>query len=207
MLFKYDGNILRISWNCSSPEAKFKSSDSWAAAGTAKRQARIQAMYTDRIRTLLSDRSQFASRAKVLEQFVTQFTPMSWNGSLAVILESNAKLLNELDEYPDPAVVQFVAQEKVRLGKAIETERRAETLADRERNACCFHPVRRLFQQPQRDVRKLPGSGLLDLAGNGHGNRPAGPHPNERGSIRSRPAATECRCSGQMRVVENSWVG
>jgi len=61
---------------------------------------------------------------------------MSWSGSLAVILESNAKLLNELDEYPDPAVVQFVTQEKVRLGKAIETERRAETLADRERNAC-----------------------------------------------------------------------
>src|SRR5206468_11914026 len=40
MLFKYDGNILRISWNCSSPGAKFKSSDSWAAAGTAKEESK-----------------------------------------------------------------------------------------------------------------------------------------------------------------------
>ena len=65
MLFKYDGNILRISWNCSSPEAKFKSSDSWAAAGTAKRKARIQAMHTDDILTLLLGRSQFESASKV----------------------------------------------------------------------------------------------------------------------------------------------
>src|SRR5438105_13865571 len=116
MLFKYDGNILRISWNCSSPEAKFKSSDSWAAAGTAKRQARIQPMYTDRIRTLLSDRSQLASRAKVLEEFVTQFTPMSWSGPLAVSLASNAKLIKQLGDYPDPAAGQRADQEKLRLG-------------------------------------------------------------------------------------------
>jgi hypothetical protein len=74
-------------------------------------------------------------RVKVLEQFVTQFRPTSWSGSLAVILESNVKLLDELDGYPDSAVVEFVKQEKNRLGKAIEAERRAESVADRERNA------------------------------------------------------------------------
>src|SRR5438552_11444434 len=58
MLFKYDGNILRISWNCPSPEAKFKSSDSWAAADTATRQTKIQAMRADSILTFPSDHSE-----------------------------------------------------------------------------------------------------------------------------------------------------
>ena len=65
-------------------------------------------------------------RVEVLKQFARQFEPMSWSGSRASIVESNAKLLDELEAYPDPAVVDFVAQEKVRLGQAIEAERRAE---------------------------------------------------------------------------------
>src|SRR5437762_4530275 len=58
MLFKYDGNIRRILWNCSSPEAKFRSSDCCAIAGTENRQARQPAIYTRGILVLLSVRSE-----------------------------------------------------------------------------------------------------------------------------------------------------
>src|SRR5215472_8074015 len=54
ILFKYDGNIRRILWNCSSPEAKFRSSDCCAKAGTENRQARKQARYTRSILVLLT---------------------------------------------------------------------------------------------------------------------------------------------------------
>src|SRR5207248_8803293 len=69
MLFKYNGNIRRILWNCSSPDAKFRSSDCCAIAGTENRQARKQAMYTRSILVLLSvgtdsQASQNFSRAK-----------------------------------------------------------------------------------------------------------------------------------------------
>src|SRR5437660_1086039 len=49
ILFKYDGNMRRRSWNCSSPEAKFNSSDCCAAVGRTNRQTRILTMCTDRI--------------------------------------------------------------------------------------------------------------------------------------------------------------
>jgi hypothetical protein len=70
-------------------------------------------------------------RVAVLKAFVRRFSPMSWSGSRATIMASNAKLLDELEGYPDLAVTEFVAQEKLRLNKEIEAERRAETLADR----------------------------------------------------------------------------
>ncbi len=70
-------------------------------------------------------------RIAVLKEFVRRFSPMSWSGSRATIMAANAKLLDELEEYSDPTFIEFVAQEKVRLGKEIEAERRAETLADK----------------------------------------------------------------------------
>ena len=74
-------------------------------------------------------------RVEVLKQFVGQFHPKSgWSGSLAAILESNAKLLDQLDAYPDPAVVDCVRDEKIRLAKVIEDERRQETALDRRRD-------------------------------------------------------------------------
>jgi hypothetical protein len=73
-------------------------------------------------------------RVEVLKQFVQQFSPMSWSGSRAAIVEANAKLLDDLMAYPDPAVAEFVAQEKVRLCSAIEQERRHETEMDKKRD-------------------------------------------------------------------------
>ena len=50
-------------------------------------------------------------RVEVLKQFVRRFRPITWNGSRAAIIESNAELLNVLEVYPDPAVVKFVAED------------------------------------------------------------------------------------------------
>ena len=49
-------------------------------------------------------------------------------------MESNAKLLDELTNYPDPALLEFIAKEKARLAEAIKMERQVETLLDRERD-------------------------------------------------------------------------
>jgi hypothetical protein len=69
-------------------------------------------------------------RVEVLRQFIRRFSPMSWSGSRATIVASNAKLLDELVGYSDPALTDFIAQEKVRLSNEIAAERRAETLED-----------------------------------------------------------------------------
>jgi len=73
-------------------------------------------------------------RVKVLELFVRRFIPMSWSGSRAMIVESNARLLDDLEGYPDPSVVEIVAREKKRLTSVVQAERRAETLADSRRD-------------------------------------------------------------------------
>jgi hypothetical protein len=73
-------------------------------------------------------------RVAVLKRFVDKFTPTAWTGQRAVIVESNAKLLDELAAYSDPALNEFVASEKKRLMAAIEEERTIDFLIDRERD-------------------------------------------------------------------------
>ena len=73
-------------------------------------------------------------RIAVLREFVAQFTPMSWVGSRAAIVERCVKLLDNLNGYPDAAVAEIAAQEKVRLKEAIEEERRMEAITDRVRD-------------------------------------------------------------------------
>jgi hypothetical protein len=59
--------------------------------------------------------------------------PLSgWTGSRAAILESNATLLDQLDEYP--TLRDAVAQEKERLQEWIKEERGRETASDRARD-------------------------------------------------------------------------
>jgi hypothetical protein len=74
------------------------------------------------------------NRVEVLKKFVGQFSPTGWAGSEATIVETNAKLLDEFVEYPDPAVRQFVAAEKTRLADSVGTIRRVEMLLDRQQN-------------------------------------------------------------------------
>jgi len=52
-------------------------------------------------------------------------------GSPVAIFEENVKLLDNLQGHPDPSVSAFVVQEKARLAREIETERRLEASAER----------------------------------------------------------------------------
>jgi hypothetical protein len=78
---------------------------------------------------LLLDRA--PDRVEVLKQFVCKFTPSSWSGSRAEIIEQNAKLLDLIDQYPDPVVRQFVTQEKNRFAVHIKQARELDDQMDR----------------------------------------------------------------------------
>ncbi len=70
----------------------------------------------------------------VLRAFVNQFASGAWTGSRATEMETNAKLLDQLESEADPALVALVAKEKSRITKAIEEERRSETMNEKNRN-------------------------------------------------------------------------
>jgi hypothetical protein len=61
-------------------------------------------------------------RVDLLKQIVERFRPTAWVGSRAAIIGRFSKLLDDLDGYPDAAVVEFVGQQKVQLAKEIEAE-------------------------------------------------------------------------------------
>jgi hypothetical protein len=73
-------------------------------------------------------------RLSVLKRYIGQFTPMWWIGSQASVIEGYTKLLDELNGYPDAAVIDFVAREKVRMAHEIETARHYDAITDRERD-------------------------------------------------------------------------
>jgi hypothetical protein len=73
-------------------------------------------------------------RVRVLEQFVRRFTQSRWSGSRSTTIESNARLLDELEGDPDSSVAEFIAREKARLASVVQEERQYETWADRRRH-------------------------------------------------------------------------
>ncbi len=74
------------------------------------------------------------NRVEVLSQFVRRFSPSGWSGSRAAIIDANVKLLDKLEMYEDRTVINFVAEEKIRLRGVIDYERRLETASDKERD-------------------------------------------------------------------------
>jgi hypothetical protein len=74
------------------------------------------------------------NRVEVLKQFIERFSPMGWAGSHGTIVESNVMLLAELTSIADPALVEFITKEKVRLAAAVKVERQMETIFERERD-------------------------------------------------------------------------
>jgi len=73
-------------------------------------------------------------RVEVLKRFVLQIKSAGGWGSRAAIVQANAKLLDRLEQYPDPAVTALMAEEKVRLDQYIKRERRSEAASDRKRS-------------------------------------------------------------------------
>ncbi len=62
----------------------------------------------------------------VLAGFIDRFSPASWSGSRAVLIEANARLLDALDGVVPSDVMPFVEQNRRRLSHLIEEERKQE---------------------------------------------------------------------------------
>ena len=71
-------------------------------------------------------------RLGVLKQLAAQFSPVHWVGSDAVNQESNTTLLEALIDHSDPAVREFVAQEKIRRFETAKAAKKAERIMQRE---------------------------------------------------------------------------
>jgi hypothetical protein len=71
-------------------------------------------------------------KARVLREFSRRLRPMSWSGSRAALMEANARLLDDLEDHPDPEVVRLVGVERSQLVMEIEGERRYESAHDQE---------------------------------------------------------------------------
>jgi len=69
---------------------------------------------------------------EVLKRFVARMIPTSWVGSRSAIIQSNASLLDDFAEHPDPAVQEFIATEKAKLPETIKAELDLETLLYRQ---------------------------------------------------------------------------
>jgi hypothetical protein len=119
-----------VSWCDQQPDTRYPA----AAAGVTSVQPSGDTGRPQWTSTALKLLDKAPDRVEVLKKFIGQFSPMSWAGSRAGIVESNAKLLDELAGYPDTALVEFIAKEKVRLAEAIKMERQTETLFDKERD-------------------------------------------------------------------------
>jgi hypothetical protein len=65
-------------------------------------------------------------RVAVLKRFTDEFIPGAWVGTRTSIIESNARLLDELSGYSEPALVEFIAREKSKLTQAVQTEKLAQ---------------------------------------------------------------------------------
>jgi hypothetical protein len=59
-------------------------------------------------------------RVAVLRKFTDE---LAWAGSSAAVIESSVRLLDELAHYPDPALIEFIVNEKTRFAEAIQTEK------------------------------------------------------------------------------------
>ena len=70
------------------------------------------------------------NRIAVLERFINRFSPTSWWGSRAAIMEASTRLLDNLSEYGDQALTEFAGQQHSRLFREIDEERRIETARD-----------------------------------------------------------------------------
>jgi hypothetical protein len=72
-------------------------------------------------------------RGEVLKQYIAQIR-MTTVYARATSLDSFAKLLDELAMYPDPDVMQLVANERDRLRREADARRLSEATAEREQN-------------------------------------------------------------------------
>lgn len=72
--------------------------------------------------------------SNILALFIERFSPRTWSGSLAAILESNVQLLDSLEPPIARELAPLISEAKSRFYAQIEIERQRETTRDRQRN-------------------------------------------------------------------------
>jgi hypothetical protein len=70
----------------------------------------------------------------VLAAFIRRFRPMSWSGSLAALIEANARLLDSVESHVPSGLMPFVTEAKAQLAREIARQRQWETEEDRARD-------------------------------------------------------------------------
>ena len=73
-------------------------------------------------------------RVAVMRAFTQRLRPGVWGGSLATILEANAKLLGEFETQDDLDLATFIEKEKASLLREAAREREFETQHDKSRD-------------------------------------------------------------------------
>jgi hypothetical protein len=118
-----------LRWCDRKPDARYPA----AAAGVTPFQpsgAGGSLQWTNIARKLLD---KAPDRVAVLRNFTDKFIPAAWVGSRAASIESKAQLLDDLASYPDPALVEFIAEERARLADAVKIEQTTEFFLDQGR--------------------------------------------------------------------------
>jgi hypothetical protein len=70
----------------------------------------------------------------VLTVFIKRFHPTSWSGSLAAMIEANARLLDSLESLVPSPLMSFVTEAKAQLAQEVAERRQWETKNDRVRD-------------------------------------------------------------------------
>ncbi len=111
-----------LSWCDEQPEGRYP----FVAAGVTLFQASGTEgglCWTTTARKLLE---KAPDRVEVMGKFLAEFSPLRWTGSRASIVEKNAKLLEDLGDYDDPALAEFIARAKAKLAHSVLAERQEE---------------------------------------------------------------------------------
>ncbi|MEG6509975.1 hypothetical protein V6C03_13470 [Methyloligella sp. 2.7D] len=88
-------------------------------------------VWSEQAKALLANAPDFK---RVLEVFIERFQPMSWSGSRAALMETNARLLDDLDAEVPAEHVRFIKEAKRQLAQEIASERQHETERDYARD-------------------------------------------------------------------------
>lgn len=88
-------------------------------------------VWSEQAKSLLANAPDFRS---VLTVLIKRFRPMSWSGSRAALMETNARLLDSLDSIVPSSLIPFVTGAKANIAQDVERERQWETGKDQDRD-------------------------------------------------------------------------
>lgn len=73
-------------------------------------------------------------RVAVTEQLIANFSPISSWGSPAEVIEASGKMLDDLGQFQDEALNNYIAQQRERISNVVEEARKTDRMMDIERD-------------------------------------------------------------------------